>query len=218
MPHTPGIYLAGTPAHIVQRGNNRNACFFSDDDYLFYLDVLGQGLQRYHVKLHAYCLMTNHVHLLMTPEDEFGISHVMQYTGRGYAQYINMTYHRNGRLWEERYKQSLVDADNYLLKCYRYIEMNPVAASMVLTPEQYRWSTYGWHAWGRPNEFINDHVLYEQLGSTSDIKQQAYREIFKMQVSEEDIHVIKESIEYNYPLGNERFKKQVEFSLARAVG
>lgn len=175
MPRKPRMYLAGIPAHIVQRGNNRDTCFFSDDDYLFYSDVLGQGLRRYHVKLHAYCLMTNHVHLLMTPEDEFSISHVMQHIGRRYVQYINKTYRRSGTLWEGRHKASLVDADNYLLKCYRYIEMNPVVASMVETPERYRWSSYGWHAWGRSNEIIKDHVLYEQLGCTSDIKQQAYR-------------------------------------------
>ena len=115
MPRKPRMYLAGITAHIVQRSNNRDACFFSDDDYLFYLDVLGQGLRRYHVKLHAYCLMTNHVHLLMTPEYEFGISHVMQHIGRRYVQYINKTYRRSGTLWEGRHKESLIDADNYLL-------------------------------------------------------------------------------------------------------
>ena len=218
MPRKPKMYLAGIPAHIVQRGNNRDACFFSDDDYLFYLDVLGQGLRRYHVKLHAYCLMTNHVHLLMTPEDEFGISNVMQHIGRSYAQYINKTYRRSGSTWEGRHKASLVDADNYLLKCYRYIEMNPVVASMVGTPERYRWSSYGWHAWGRSNEIIKDHVLYEQLGCTSDIKQHAYRELFKTQIPDDDLHVIKESMKYNYPLGSQRFKEQVESTLGSAIG
>jgi putative transposase len=93
------MYLAGIPAHVVQRGNNRDACFFCDEDYQFYLEVLGQGLRRYHVSLHAYCLMTNHVHLLMTPDDESGISHVMQHIGRLYVQYINRTYRRSGTLY-----------------------------------------------------------------------------------------------------------------------
>ena len=218
MPRKPRMYLAGIPAHIVQRGNNHDACFFSDDDYLFYLDVLGQGLRRYHVKLHAYCLMTNHVHLLMTPDDESGISRVMQHIGRRYVQYINMTYRRSGTLWEGRHKASLVDADNYLLKCYRYIEMNTVAACMVGTPEQYRWSSYNLHAWGKPNEIIREHYLYEQLGSSSDLKQYTYRELFKTQLPNEDLHVIKESMKFNYPLGSERFKEQIESALGRAVG
>jgi len=218
MPRKPRMYLAEIPAHIVQRGNNRDACFFSDDDYLFYLDVLGQGLRRYKVKLHAYCLMTNHVHLLMTPEDESGISRVMQHIGRRYVQYINKTYRRSGTLWEGRHKASLVDADNYLLMCYRYIEMNPVAASMVKTPEQYRWSSYQYHAWGKPNDIIRDHFLYEELGSASDIKQHAYRELFKTQIPDVDLHIIKKSMKYNYPLGGQRFKEQVECALGRTVG
>jgi putative transposase len=148
MPRKPRMYLPSIPAHIVQRGNNRDACFFSDDDYLYYLEVLGQGLRRYGVKLHAYCLMTNHVHLLMTPKDNVGISRVMQHLGRLYVLYINRTYRRSGTLWEGRHKASLVNAEEYLLTCYRYIELNPVAAGMVNTPEQYRWSSYRWHAWG----------------------------------------------------------------------
>ncbi len=105
MPRKPRMYLPGVPAHIVQRGNNRDACFFSDDDYLYYLEVLGQGLRRYGVNLHAYCLMTNHVHLLMTPKDKVGISRVMQHLGRLYVLYINRTYRRSGTLWEGRQRK-----------------------------------------------------------------------------------------------------------------
>lgn len=218
MPRKPRMYLAGVPAHVVQRGNNRDACFFCDEDYQFYMEVLGQGLRRYHVSLHAYCLMTNHVHLLFTPDDESGISLVMQHIGRLYVQYINRTYHRSGTLWEGRHKASLVNADEYLLKCYRYIEMNPVAAGMVTTPEQYRWSSYGWHAWGKANPLISDHALYDVLGTTADVRQFAYRELFKSQIPDDDLHAIKKSLDYNYPLGNERFKSQIEITLGRAVG
>ena len=218
MPLKPRMYLAGIPAHVVQRGNNRDACFFCDEDYQFYLEVLGQGLRRYRVCLHAYCLMTNHVHLLFTPGDESGISHVMQHIGRLYVQYINRTYRRSGTLWEGRHKASLVNADEYLLKCYRYIEMNPVAAGMMATPEQYRWSSYNWHAWGKANPLVRDHTLYDELGATADIRQYAYRELFKSQIPDEDLHAIKKSLDYNYPLGNERFKSQIEIALGRAVG
>lgn len=138
MPRKTRMYLPGVPAHIVQRGNNREACFFCDDDYLFYKEVLFEGLKRYGAALHSYCLMTNHVHLLITPKESDSISRIIQHVGRQYVQYINKTYRRTGTLWEGRHKGSLVDAENYLLTCYRYIELNPVAADMVASPEEYR--------------------------------------------------------------------------------
>ncbi len=131
MPRKTRMYLPGVPAHVVQRGHNRSACFFSDDDHLFYLECLGQGLRRYGVRLHAYVLMTNHVHLLMTPDEDSSISRLMQHVGRLYVLYVNKRYRRSGALFEGRHKASLVAADDYLLTCYRYIEMYPVAAGMV---------------------------------------------------------------------------------------
>jgi len=134
MPRRPRLYIPGIPAHIVQRGNNREPCFFCDFDYQHYLETLGQGLNRYAVRCHAYVLMTNHVHLLLTPSTENGISQLMAYLGKKYVTYINKTYRRTGTLWEGRHKSSLIDAENYLLRCYRYIEMNPVRAGMVFRP------------------------------------------------------------------------------------
>lgn len=218
MPRKPRTYLPGLPAHVVQRGNNRNACFFADEDYLFYLECLGEGLRRYAVKLHAYVLMTNHVHLLMTPSDEVGISRLLQHVGRLYVLYINKTYRRSGTLWEGRHKASLVDAEHYLLACYRYIEMNPVAARMVEAPDQYQWSSYAWHAWGKSNRLICDHELYERLGLDPETRQFAYRELFRHHLSDNDIHAIRESLACNYPLGNDRFREQVESALGRKVG
>ncbi len=142
MPRKVRVYLAGMPCHVIQRGNNRQVCFYADEDYLFYKECLLDACKRYHVVTHAYVLMTNHVHLLMTPEDADGISAVMQSVGRRYVQYINKMYCRSGTLWEGRYKASIVSAEDYLLACYRYIEMNPVVASMVEHPGDYRWSSY----------------------------------------------------------------------------
>ncbi|WP_218190334.1 transposase [Pseudomonas sp. CC6-YY-74] len=141
MPRKQRMYLPGVPAHVVPRGNNRDACFFHEDDYRFYLAVLAEGLKRYRVALHAY--------VLMTPADETGISRVMQHVGRMYVLYINRTYQRTGTLWEGRHKASLVNAAEYLLSCYRYIELNPVRAGLVAAPEAYPWSSYRWHGWGR---------------------------------------------------------------------
>ncbi|MEJ2107402.1 MAG: transposase [Acidiferrobacteraceae bacterium] len=219
MPRKPRMYLPGIPAHVVQRGNNRDASFFADDDYQFYLEVLGQGCRRYEVELHAYCLMTNHVHLLMTQTcADRGISQVMQHVGRLYVAYINKTYRRSGTLWEGRHNASLVEADTYLLICQRYIEMNPVAANMVASPDQYRWSSYRHHAWGDVNRLLSNHLLYRALDANAQSRQRAYRELFRYQIPEIDLHRIREALAHNYPLGNDRFREQVERALGRQVG
>ena len=148
MPRRPRMYLPGLLYHIVQRGNNREACFFDPDDYQRYLEFLVESLHRYDVSLHAYVLMTNHIHLLMTPKNKEGISRVMKVVGSRYAQYMNKKYNRTGTLWEGRHKPSVIDSQTYLFTCYRYIELNPVAAGMVARPEEYQWSSYGVNAWG----------------------------------------------------------------------
>ena len=159
MPRKTRMYLPDIPVHVVQRGNNRDACFFCEDEYRYFLDRLREGQGRFGVALHAYVLMTNHVHLLMTPRDTAGISRLMQHLGRHYVLYVNRQYRRTGTLWEGRHKASLVQADKYLLTSMRYIELNPVAAGMVQSPEQYRWSSYRCHAWGEPNPWLRDHDL-----------------------------------------------------------
>lgn len=202
----------------MQRGHNRNACFFADEDYQFYLECLAQGLRRYGVQLHAYVLMTNHVHLLMTPDEEASISRLMQHIGRLYVLYVNKRYRRSGALFEGRHKASLVAADDYLLTCYRYIELNPVAANMVRSPDQYRWSSYLHHAWGKTDSLIQDHDLYLALDREPVARQYAYRELFKHQLPEEKLDDIRECLAYNYPLGNERFREAIETALGRRVG
>ncbi len=126
MPRRPRQYLPGMPYHVRQRGNNRQACFFENDDRRVYLNLLQTVLKRYDVSLHAYVLMTNHVHLLMTPVAADGVSRSMQVLASRYAHHINKKYGRTGSLWEGRHKSSAVQSDRYLLTCYRYIEMNPV--------------------------------------------------------------------------------------------
>lgn len=218
MPRKTRMYLPGIPAQVVQRGHNRNACFFSDEDHRFYLECLGQGLRRYGVALHAYVLMTNHVHLLMTPDEESSISRLMQHIGRLYVLYVNKHYRRSGALFEGRHKASLVAADDCLLTCYRYIELNPVAAGMVPSPDLYPWSSYHHHAWGKTSSLIRDHDLYLELDREPAARQHAYRELFKHQLPEAKLHDIRECLAYNYPLGNERFREEIETALGRRVG
>lgn len=218
MPRRIRMYLPEIPAHVVQRGNNSEICFFTDDDYKFYLECLKEGLARYHVQLHAYSLMPSCVHLLMSPDDEAGISRVMQHMGRFYVRYVNKTYKRTGALWEGRHKSSLIDADNYLLTCYRYIELAPVFAHMVEKIDEYKWSSYRNHAWGKYNSLITDHACYAKLGNSPQQRQLIYRESFKRYANVDDTYQIRECLDYNFPLGDERFIKRVECALGKSLG
>jgi putative transposase len=154
MPRRPRIKLADVPQHIVQRGINREPCFFAEEDYHCYLHWLQKSAADWHCTIHAYVLMTNHVHLLVTSAKPDGIAKMMQSIGRRYVQYINRSYRRTGSLWEGRFKSSLVQAEEYLLTCMRYIELNPVRANMVNDPAQYRWSSYRHNGLGQIDERV----------------------------------------------------------------
>ena len=140
MPRRPRLNLASVPLHIIQRGNNRQVCFSCDEDSSAYLRWLAEYAKKFGMDIHAYVLMTNHVHLLATPQRENSLSKTLQAVGRQYVRYFNHSYRRSGTLWEGRYKSSLVQSERYLLECYRYIELNPVRAGMVDDPADYRWS------------------------------------------------------------------------------
>jgi putative transposase len=140
MPRKQRFIIPGVPVHIVQRGRSREPVFYDEADYRVYLGRLKEAAEKYQCQIHAYVLMTNHIHLLATPSDLQGITRMMQYIGRHYVPYINHTYGGNGSIWEGRYKANLVQDDRYLLTSMRYIELNPVRADMVTGPEQYQWS------------------------------------------------------------------------------
>lgn len=218
MPRKPRVYLPGVPCHIIQRGNNRDATFFADQDYQFYLECLYDAICRYQVDVHAYVLMTNHVHLLMTPAYKESISLVMQSVGRRYVQYINKEYQRTGTLWESRHKASLVDAEKYLLSCSRYIEMNPVSANMVEHPSKYRWSSYLCNARGKANRLICSHETYNRLGLCEYSRQQAYAALFKHLLDPTEVQLIRNAARFSMPTGDSRFKTQIEQALKRKVG
>jgi len=218
MPRKGRFYVAGLPVHVVQRGNNRQPIFFSESDNRLYLSWLKEASEKYGCSVHAYVLMTNHVHLLVTPEDSTGVSRMMQYIGRYYVPYINHTYSRSGTLWEGRYKSSLIDAEDYLLVCSRYIELNPVRASMVAHPSEYRWSSYGANADGKPDAILNPHALYLALGFTDNERCSAYRDLFRAKVNDEMVSAIRASWQTGTPLGNDRFREQIESVLNRKVG
>ena len=218
MPRRTRLNLSNLPLHVIQRGNNRQACFFAEEDYRFYLHWLGKGAEKHGCDIHAYVLMTNHVHLLLTPRKPQAASGLMQSLGRRYVQYINRTYKRSGTLWEGRFKASLVNAEEYLLRCQRYIELNPVRAGMVADPSEYPWSSYRHHALGERKEHIRDHELVVALGMTAPERQEAYRALFRSELDEEAIAEIRKATNQGLVLGGKRFQEEVEGMLGRRVG
>ncbi len=209
--------LPGQPQHVIQRGNNREPVFYEDADYHFYLEKLEAACKKHGCSLHAYVLMTNHAHLLLTPNTSQGIGKVMQMLGRYYVQYFNYTYDRTGTLWEGRYKATLLDSEAYLLTCMRYIELNPVRAGMVEHPRDYPWSSYHYNALGEENELIVAHPLYENLGSTEETRQAAYRALFKRHIAERTLEELREATNKAWVLGNDRFRRKIERKLERQV-
>jgi putative transposase len=215
MPRLPRLKLPDTPLHIIQRGNNRSACFGSDEDYRFYLDHLVEVSAKVGVAVHAYALMTNHVHLLVTPQDAEGASQLMKRLGQRYVQYFNRTYQRTGTLWEGRFRSCVVGEEAYFLGCQRYIEMNPVRAGMVAHPGEYRWSSYGANAQGDESSLIRSHAVYGGLGLTDEERQAAYRELFRYELDPGLVDEIRRATHGGLVLGSERFAQEVALLAGR---
>ncbi len=218
MPRPTRLNLSGIPQHITQRGNNRQACFFRACDYRLYLGLLQAACQRHCCQLHAFVLMTNHVHLLLTPEAPSGVSMVIRDVGRDYVRSINKAYHRSGTMWEGRFKSSLVDEEAYCLACYRYIEMNPVRAGMVGHPSEYRWSSHAFNALGEPSAILTPHSTWLGLGSTDTDRQHAYQALFRHPLDELQIHALRYGLRKGLPTGRDRFKHQIERALSVSLG
>ena len=207
----------GIPQHIIQRGNNRQVCFVSEQDMAFYANLLNEYSTKFLVAIHAWVFMSNHVHLLTTPFTLDGISNMMQAVGRRYVRYFNMEYQRSGTLCEGRFKSSLVQSETYLLQCQRYIELNPVRACMVSDPAEYVWSSYQCHALGKNIKMSTPHQEYLGLGNTNMIRQQAYRALFQSYIDNELINDIRLAVNKGMALGNVRFKDEIEQLYGRRV-
>lgn len=213
MPRRSRIVLPHVPMHVIQRGNNRSVCFVADEDYLFYLEHLEKIANKVGVVVHAYVLMTNHVHLLVTPESREGISSLMKRLGQRYVQYFNRMYKRSGTLWEWRFRSALVSEDAYFLGCQRYIELNPVRASMVDHPAEYRWSSYASNGQGQASSLIKAHALYMNLGRTDLERQAVYRELFRYQLDPGLVDEIRKATNGGVVLGSHRFADEVAILL-----
>ena len=219
MARLPRFVLPGHPQHIIIRGNNREPVFNADEDYRFFLDKLADAAKKHQCDIHAYVLMTNHIHLLATPHAENGISKMMQMLGRYYVQYYNFTYKRSGTLWEGRYKASLIDSEAYALLCYRYIELNPVRADMVKHPSEYPWSSYRANALGIADvltpHLLTPHMMYGALGQDEPTRQACYRDLFIGQIDEMSLSLMREATNKAWVLGSAHFKQKIESQLNR---
>ena len=217
MPRQKRYRIPDIPQHLIARGNDRGACFFDSSDYRRYLALLNEASSKHRCEVHAYVLMTNHVHLLVTPRVCDGISLMMQAVGRRYVQQINALYDRTGTLFEGRYKATVVASEGYVLRCYRYIELNPVRAGMVVEPGAYRWSSYGHNVLGRGDRVVSEHEAYIGLGRAAGIRQATYRQLLGEALSEEELGQIRSATQLGWPMGNDRFKAEIEAMLRRRV-
>ena len=217
MPRRARLVLPNVPLHVIQRGNNRAACFFADEDYQFYLEWLASAAREHGCAIHAYCLMTNHVHLLLTADTPDGVGGMMKALGQRYVQYVNRTYRRSGTLWEGRFRSCLLQEDDYVLACYRYIELNPVRAAMVAHPADYRWSSYRSNAQNEAALFLRPQSLYLALGCDAAERTAAYRELFRYQLDPGLVDRMRGATNGNFVLGNERFLEEVSAALGRRV-
>lgn len=210
MPRKPRISPVDVPQHIIVRGNNRQVCFADADDMAFYLGYLKKYSEKNGLEVHAWVLMTNHMHLLCTPKFEKSVSKTMQDMGRMYVLYFNKKYKRTGTLWEGRYKSSLIQAENYLLSVYRYIELNPVRAGMIDDPANYPFSSYQINALGKKSKLCTPHKKYIELGVTNQERQESYKGLFIQDLPNKFISDIREVTSKGMALGNDRFLMEIK--------
>jgi putative transposase len=217
MPRRARIMLPGVPVHVVHRGNNRQACFYESQDRSFYLFHLRRLLAATGCGLHAYCLMTNHVHLLLTSSTDGGCARLMQRVAQLFTQYANRTYQRSGSLWEGRFRSCLVQSEEYLLACYRYVEANPVRAGLCQQASDHEWSSYRGNADGIPDALLTPHEEYLRLGVTGATRCRAYQDLFRTDARYWRTDEIRKATNGNFALGDDNFKRQLAARLGRRV-
>ena len=209
MARKPRLFVTGIPYHVVQRGNNKGQIFFSDNDYSFFLDVLQEAKAKHPCLIYSYCLMSNHFHLLIEPNEKENISLLMKLLGAKYVRYINKAHGRTGTLWEGRFKCSMVGEEVYFLSCMHYIENNPLRAGIADYPESYRWSSYRARAFGEKNRILDLCPWYNNLGYDMKERQQKYRQFFEVSIPEFTLELIREMTKKGGIVGSDKFKEQI---------
>ncbi|MBU1568711.1 MAG: transposase [Proteobacteria bacterium] len=218
MPRNARILLNDYPHHIIQRGHNRQAVFASDGDYLLYLDNLQEWKEKCGCKVYAYCLMTNHVHLIIDPgSDGHNLAMLMKRVAGRQTRYVNKIEKRSGTLWEGRYKSSPISTNEYLLACCRYVELNPVRASMVAAPEAYRWSSYRAKVGMTKQAWLDFDQHYLDLASTAKKRQRKYKDYFLGTISDEEMELIRGAIQRGQLTGTNQFIEEIEAKVGKRI-
>ena len=217
MARLPRLIVPGQPHHVIQRGAGQQPIFLDTDDYLMFLRYLKEGARQFKVAVHAYVLMSNHLHLLASPADATGLARTMQWIGRYYVPYFNVKYARTGTLWQGRYKTAVIDSERYFLLCSRHIELNPVRAGIVAAPGDFRWSSYRHHVGLAHDPLITEHPLYWALGNTPFAREAAYQHLVDQTVSAQDASALTEATLKGWAIGSESFKKALEKDVQQRV-
>ena len=209
------FFVPGQPQHVIQRGANRWAIFFRDADYRFYHRCLGEAAAAYGLAVHAYVLMLNHVHLVVTPADERSIAGTLQSLGRRYVGTINAQHQRSGTLWEGRHRATLIDGEAHLLACCRYVELNPVRAGMVKEPGRYALSSYHHNALGEADPLITEHSLYRALGADAEARGKAYCDLFHEPLDDGFLGDLRAATNAGWVLGDAAFQARIAAATGR---
>jgi putative transposase len=217
MPRPLRVVLPGHTLHLIQRGNDRRPCFLDDVDRTSYLSTLLHVSERTHCEVHAYVLMPNHAHLLVTVGEASAPARMMQALGRSYVRYFNERHERTGTLWEGRYRSSLIDSERYFLQCSRYIETNPVRAGMVSEPSQHRWSSFRSNAEGWPDVLVRRHAVYLALGRSESARREAYCALFETPLGPPELDAIRRATNMGRVLGFDDDRPQLERALGRSL-
>lgn len=217
MARLPRLTLPGYPHHIIQRGNNRQAIFNSTADQQTLLALLLENAKKFQVAIHAYVLMSNHFHLLATPQTAEGLPQMMQAVGRSYVRYFNDAQQRTGTLWEGRYKSTVIQTERYLLACMAYIDLNPVRAGMVTAARDYPWSSHGHYTGQRIDPLITPHALFWELGNTPFAREAAYAQLVQSGISPVQQAALTDSAMSGWALGEADFVEDLQKRTGRRV-
>lgn len=210
MPRRARLMIADMPQHIMQRSHNNSLCFFSESDYRFYLDTLEDLSKKENVKIHAYALLRDQVHILATPKQADGISRLMKLQSQCYVQYVNKTYQRRGTLWKGRFRSCVVDPEHYLIKSQLYIEQNPVRLGLANEPKDYMWSSCRANVGQLADPFLQPHSSYLALGNTVGECQEYYRYMLNQVLSDVDVERVSKAVGGGFCLGDKAFQKEIE--------
>jgi putative transposase len=215
MARQPRFFVPGVPQHAVQRGCDRRPIVEDEEDRCFFIGCLAEASHVHRLQIHAYVLMTNHLHLLATPQDCTSLPRTFQDIGRRYVPYFNRKYGRTGALWESRYRAAVVETERYFLTCMKYIELNPVRAGLVRYPDEFQWSSYRSNALGMGDGVVSPHEVYERLGQSAAERTSRYRELFDSAVPPEEIAAVRTATNNNWALGGKDFLRFIEEATSR---